>query len=100
MGVEVEAAAADRKYHDKEEFVTGHNGTTPYEIFLMCCVIPIGLQLYYKLYNYHAFFLQQQQQQQQQGQSMGASNNKGTILIPNRVHTFSYEQRIGISGTC
>ena len=68
-------AAAERKYHDKEDFVTGHNGTTPYEIFLMCCVIPIGLQLYYKLYNYHAhaFFLQQQQ-------SMGASNNKGTML--------------------
>ena len=68
-------AAAERKYHDKEEFVTGHNGTTPYEIFLMCCVIPIGLQLYYKLYNYHAhaFFLQQRQ-------SMGASNNKGTML--------------------
>ncbi|MDB4430367.1 hypothetical protein N9140_00240 [bacterium] len=78
MGVvEVEAAAAERKYHDKEEFVTGHNGTTPYEIFLMCCVIPIGLQLYYKLYNYHAFFFQHQQGQ---GQSKGASNNKGTMI--------------------
>ena len=41
-----------RKYHEKEEFVTGHSGTTPHEILLLCLVIPIGLQLYYKLHHY------------------------------------------------
>ncbi|KAL7478847.1 hypothetical protein ACHAW6_006017 [Cyclotella cf. meneghiniana] len=38
-----------RKYHDKEVFVTGHSGTTPLEILLLCAVIPVGLHLYYKL---------------------------------------------------
>ena len=38
-----------RKYHEKEEFVTGHSGTSAHEIFLLCLVIPIGLHLYYKL---------------------------------------------------
>jgi len=43
-----------RKYHEKEEFVTGHSGTSPHEILLLCLVIPIGLQLYYKLHHYAA----------------------------------------------
>ena len=38
-----------RKYHEKEEFVTGHSGTSAHEIFVLCLVIPIGLHLYYKL---------------------------------------------------
>lgn len=38
-----------RKYQDKEAFVSGHSGSTLHEILLMCTVIPIGLQLYYKL---------------------------------------------------
>jgi len=41
-----------RKYHEKEEFVTGHSGTTPHEILLLCLVIPIGLHLYYTLHHY------------------------------------------------
>ena len=44
-----------RKYADKEEFVTGHDGTTPHEILLQCLVIPIGLHLYYKFHN--AYFI-------------------------------------------
>ncbi|KAL3790488.1 hypothetical protein HJC23_012044 [Cyclotella cryptica] len=41
--------APTRKYHDKEAFVTGHSGTTPLEILLVCAVIPVGLHLYLKL---------------------------------------------------
>ena len=48
-----------RKYHDKEVFVTGHAGTTYLEIFLLCLVIPFGLELYYSL---HARWFRQQQQ--------------------------------------
>jgi phosphatidylinositol glycan class W len=40
----------DRKYHDKEAFVSGHSGSSSYEILLLCMVIPTGLQLYYKLF--------------------------------------------------
>jgi phosphatidylinositol glycan class W len=39
-------AAAVRRYSDKEEFVTGHAGTTPLEVFLLCLVVPVGLCLY------------------------------------------------------
>ena len=36
-----------RRYHDKEVFVTGHEGsTTPFEIFLLCLVVPVGLYLH------------------------------------------------------
>lgn len=38
-----------RKYQDKEAFVTGHSGFTFYEILMLCMVIPLGLNLYYKL---------------------------------------------------
>ena len=38
-----------RKYAEKEAFVTGHDGTTPLEIFLLCLAVPIGLRLYSKL---------------------------------------------------
>ena len=38
-----------RKYQDKEAFVTGHSGSTFYEILLLCMVIPLGLNLYCKL---------------------------------------------------
>ncbi|KAL7543000.1 hypothetical protein ACHAXR_012284 [Thalassiosira sp. AJA248-18] len=42
----------NRKYHDKEEFVTGHSGTSAHEIFFLCLVIPTGLHLYFKLHSY------------------------------------------------
>ena len=42
-------AAAPRKYAEKEAFVTGHDGTTPLEIFLLCLAVPIGLRLHSKL---------------------------------------------------
>jgi phosphatidylinositol glycan class W len=38
-----------RKYAAKEAFVTGHNGTNPIEIFILCLAIPIGLRLHSKL---------------------------------------------------
>ncbi len=38
-----------RKYAAKEAFVTGHNGTNPFEIFILCLAIPIGLRLHSKL---------------------------------------------------
>ncbi|KAL3771462.1 hypothetical protein ACHAW5_006145 [Stephanodiscus triporus] len=40
------ANAAARRYRDKEVFVTGHDGTTPHEVFLLCLVAPVGLRLY------------------------------------------------------
>jgi phosphatidylinositol glycan class W len=40
------ADAAARRYRDKEVFVTGHDGTTPHEIFLLCLVAPVGMRLY------------------------------------------------------
>ena len=43
------SASAPRKYAEKEAFVTGHDGTTPLEIFLLLCSVPIGLRLYAKL---------------------------------------------------
>jgi len=44
-----EQRTVPRKYHEKEAFVTGHSGTTAFEIFAMCLVIPLGLSLYYNL---------------------------------------------------
>ncbi|KAL7471457.1 hypothetical protein ACHAXS_011738 [Conticribra weissflogii] len=44
-----------RKYHEKEAFVTGHDGTTPHEIILLCMVVPVGLQLYCKLISWLDF---------------------------------------------
>ena len=38
-----------RRYHEKEAFVTGHSGTTPLEILLICLVIPVGIRLYHRL---------------------------------------------------
>ena len=38
-----------RRYHEKEAFVTGHSGTTPLEILLICLVIPVGVRLYHRL---------------------------------------------------
>jgi len=36
-----------RRYHDKEAFVTGHEGsTTPFEVFLLCLVVPVSLYLH------------------------------------------------------
>ena len=36
-----------RRYHDKEAFVTGHEGSTaPFEIFLLCLVVPASLYLH------------------------------------------------------
>lgn len=42
-------ASATRKYAEKEAFVTGHDGTTPIEIFLLCLAVPIGLRLHPKI---------------------------------------------------
>jgi len=42
-------ASSPRKYAEKEAFVTGHDGTTPLEIFLLGLALPIGLRLYSKL---------------------------------------------------
>mmetsp|Transcript_906 Transcript_906/g.1793 ORF Transcript_906/g.1793 Transcript_906/m.1793 type:complete len:533 (+) Transcript_906:74-1672(+) len=38
-----------RKFHEKEAFVTGHDGTTPHEILLLCLIVPVGLHLYCRL---------------------------------------------------
>mmetsp|Transcript_18225 Transcript_18225/g.26948 ORF Transcript_18225/g.26948 Transcript_18225/m.26948 type:complete len:486 (-) Transcript_18225:35-1492(-) len=45
----MEHVSAPRKYAEKEAFVTGHDGTTALEIFLLCLAVPIGLRLYSKL---------------------------------------------------
>jgi len=52
MAIDNNTITNTRKYHEKEEFVTGHSGTSPHEILVLCLVIPIGLQLYYKLHHY------------------------------------------------
>ncbi|EJK69556.1 hypothetical protein THAOC_09172 [Thalassiosira oceanica] len=38
-----------RRYHEKEAFVSGHSGTTPLEILLICLVVPVGVRLYHRL---------------------------------------------------
>lgn len=43
------SSSSPRKYAEKEAFVTGHDGTTPLEIFLLCLAVPIGLRVYSKL---------------------------------------------------
>lgn len=52
----------------KEAFVTGHSGTTIFEIFLICASSPIGISFYscflLLLFNSNVFNKQQQQQQQ------------------------------------
>ena len=45
---------APRKYAEKEAFVTGHDGTTPIELFLLCLAVPIGLRLHHKLTSYYS----------------------------------------------
>jgi phosphatidylinositol glycan class W len=43
------SSSSPRKYAEKEAFVTGHDGTNPFEIFILCLAIPIGLRLHSKL---------------------------------------------------
>ncbi|KAL7450681.1 hypothetical protein ACHAWC_002559 [Mediolabrus comicus] len=43
------SSSSPRKYAAKEAFVTGHDGTNPFEIFILCLAIPIGFRLHSKL---------------------------------------------------
>jgi phosphatidylinositol glycan class W len=47
--INASSLSSPRKYAAKEAFVTGHNGTNPIEIFILCLAIPIGLRLHSKL---------------------------------------------------
>ncbi|KAL3807425.1 hypothetical protein ACHAXA_011556 [Cyclostephanos tholiformis] len=49
VDVDVDVLQAPRRYHDKENFVAGHDGTTPHEILLLCLVVPIGLYLHRRM---------------------------------------------------
>ena len=46
VNVDHSGPITQRRYIDKENFVTGHDGTSPLEILILCLVVPVGLALY------------------------------------------------------
>ena len=66
------AAAVVRRYHDKEEFVTGHAGTTPHEVFLLCLVAPVGLLLHRKVRPHVVAVL---------GRRVGGGGRRGVVAV-------------------